>query len=572
MPAPDVTLISPYPAGGERHGGFSGVAGYTARLADALADRGAEVTVIAPTEDGAQARERHGNVTVERRFAPGPAALPRAAQAARATGAPVVHLQHETFLYGGPASVPALPGALRLLRRSGLPTVVTMHHVVEPQTVDRAVHPAAPRARTRAASRARDSPGFRRRSAATPRAVVVHEPGLAQAVPGATVIPHGIDVTAPNTRSARERLGLQRRAPAARPVLRLPGALQGPRGRARGRAPGRRRDPPRGGGRDASPPGGRARPVRGRPAGALGRNGGLHRLRPRLIGGRLVRRRRRRARPLPAAVRDKRPARARARRGHAGAAVGAAGGLHRRVHGRGRAGRRSSRSPRAFACWPAMPRRASAWPPPPASSRASAHGRRWPTVISSSTRRCAMPVLLAGAFGQRNPGDEALLAAFVQELCGHPLVATTVRPRADGVRARHRDSVRAGPARRRARDRPRGGRDLRGRNDLQDAAPTQRPAAARAAAQRARRRGRARAPRAPRWRSWASGRRRFRRAARARWHARSSTAPTCSSCGMPNPRGLLAESGAPSPFRVGADAELDAGRAARGAERRAATP
>jgi hypothetical protein len=40
MTAPDVTLISPYPAGGERHGGFSGVAGYTARLADALADRG----------------------------------------------------------------------------------------------------------------------------------------------------------------------------------------------------------------------------------------------------------------------------------------------------------------------------------------------------------------------------------------------------------------------------------------------------------------------------------------------------------------------------------------------------
>ena len=25
-----------------------------------------------------------------------------------------------------------------------------------------------------------------------------------------------------------------------------------------------------------------------------------------------------------------------------------------------------------------------------------------------------MPVLLAGAFGQRNPGDEALLAAFVE--------------------------------------------------------------------------------------------------------------------------------------------------------------
>jgi glycosyltransferase involved in cell wall biosynthesis len=40
------------------------------------------------------------------------------------------------------------------------------------------------------------------------RAIVVHEPGLAQAVPEATVIPHGIDVTNPSTRLARERLQL----------------------------------------------------------------------------------------------------------------------------------------------------------------------------------------------------------------------------------------------------------------------------------------------------------------------------------------------------------------------------
>jgi polysaccharide pyruvyl transferase WcaK-like protein len=39
-----------------------------------------------------------------------------------------------------------------------------------------------------------------------------------------------------------------------------------------------------------------------------------------------------------------------------------------------------------------------------------------------------MPVLLAGAFGQRNPGDEALLAAFVEALGDRPLVATTSDP------------------------------------------------------------------------------------------------------------------------------------------------
>jgi glycosyltransferase involved in cell wall biosynthesis len=208
VPVPDVALISPYPAGGERHGGFSGVAGYTARLAEVLGERGAEVTVIAPAEDGAKARERHGAVTVERCFEPGASALPRAAQAAHRTGAPVVHLQHETFLYGGPSSVPGLPRALRWLRRGGAPTVVTMHHVVEPQSVDRAftrLHRVRAPARVARAGLTRVQSAIRRNAGA----VIVHEPGLARAVPESTVIPHGIDITHPNIRAARERLGLQ---------------------------------------------------------------------------------------------------------------------------------------------------------------------------------------------------------------------------------------------------------------------------------------------------------------------------------------------------------------------------
>ncbi|HEU4977900.1 MAG TPA: polysaccharide pyruvyl transferase family protein [Solirubrobacteraceae bacterium] len=52
-----------------------------------------------------------------------------------------------------------------------------------------------------------------------------------------------------------------------------------------------------------------------------------------------------------------------------------------------------------------------------------------------------MPVLLAGAFGQRNPGDEALLAAFVDALRDTPLVATSSDPlateAAHGVEAVH---------------------------------------------------------------------------------------------------------------------------------------
>jgi glycosyltransferase involved in cell wall biosynthesis len=209
MAAPDLALISPYPVGGERHGGRSGVAGYTARLAAALAERGAEVAVVAPVEDGAPTRERHGSVRVERRFAAGAGALPRAALAALATGAPVTHLQHETFLYGGPSSVAGLPRALRLLRRGrSRGAVVTMHHVVDPRAVDRAftrLHRVRAPAAVARAGIAGVQAAIRRHAAA----VVVHEPGLAEAVPEARVIPHGVDPVDADRAGARRRLGLE---------------------------------------------------------------------------------------------------------------------------------------------------------------------------------------------------------------------------------------------------------------------------------------------------------------------------------------------------------------------------
>lgn len=203
---PDVALISPYPAPGERHGGSSGVASYTAALARSLADEGAEVVVVAPREDGAPALDRDGPVRVERAFSPGPAALPAAALAARRTGAPVVHLQHETFLYGGPASVPGLAAGLGALR--GRRRVVTLHHVVGAGEVDdgfTALH------------RVRVPPMAARAGLAAVResvrrladAVIVHEPAFARAVPGATVVPHGVEPASVEEREgARRRLGL----------------------------------------------------------------------------------------------------------------------------------------------------------------------------------------------------------------------------------------------------------------------------------------------------------------------------------------------------------------------------
>lgn len=209
MSAPDVALVSPYPAAGSPQAGRSGVATYAARLAGALADRGAEVTVLAPDEEGAPLRALDGRVRVVRPYVRGARALLRAAAAARDTGAPVVHLQHETFLYGGPASIPALVPALRRLRRARRGPVVTMHHVVDPAGVDadftRVHRVGAPAAAARLGLGA-----IQRAIGREAERVLVHEPGFATLVPDARVVPHGVQPVAPVDRGeARARLGLR---------------------------------------------------------------------------------------------------------------------------------------------------------------------------------------------------------------------------------------------------------------------------------------------------------------------------------------------------------------------------
>ncbi|MGZ6641359.1 MAG: hypothetical protein ACXVFT_05915 [Solirubrobacteraceae bacterium] len=212
MSRPDVALVTPYPPPGETHGGRSGVAGYSAQLARALTDTGAQVAVIAPREDGELARHSDGAIDVRRPFTRGAAALPRAAAAARATGAPAVHLQHETFLYGGPASVPALGPSLRGLRRGGRGVAVTMHHVVDPSAVD-ADFTRTHRVRAPAAIARAGLGGVQRTISRSADAVLVHEPGFAGLVPGARVVPHGIAVDPAHDEraAARERLGLDDR-------------------------------------------------------------------------------------------------------------------------------------------------------------------------------------------------------------------------------------------------------------------------------------------------------------------------------------------------------------------------
>jgi glycosyltransferase involved in cell wall biosynthesis len=213
---PDVALVAPYPKIGVRHGGMSGVASYTANLAHTLAGAGARVVVIAPAEPGEPLECHDGPVHVRRPFQRGVRAVPAGLSAARRTGAAVVHLQHELFLYGGPAALPGLLPALtpavvdRWARAVGRPrrnlTVVTMHQVVDPATVDRGyarMHRIGVPASVARVGIEAVQDVIRRLA----DVVVVHEPSFAKVVPGAVTIPHGVEVVERSDRRAA-RAGL----------------------------------------------------------------------------------------------------------------------------------------------------------------------------------------------------------------------------------------------------------------------------------------------------------------------------------------------------------------------------
>ncbi len=208
MPGADVAIVSPYPA--VRHAATvsSGVACYTARLADALAGEGMDVSVVAPVMEREPEVTQLGRVRVERRYRPGATALPVAVRAARRTQAPVVHLQHEVFLFGGPSSVPGLVPAMASLRRRGLGPVVTMHQVVDPSVVDEdftRVHRVRLPPRMARAGLA----GVQRSVRSLAAATVVHEHAFGEIVPDAVVVPLGLDRSEPLPgHRAKEALGL----------------------------------------------------------------------------------------------------------------------------------------------------------------------------------------------------------------------------------------------------------------------------------------------------------------------------------------------------------------------------
>jgi glycosyltransferase involved in cell wall biosynthesis len=200
--APDVALVGTYPDSGTLHSGRSGVASYTANLARALADAGARVVVVADWRPGQPHVDDDDRVMVLRCFQRGVGALATARTAALRSGAPLVHVQHEHFLYGGPL---AMPGVMAALARFPSRLVVTMHQVVDPEHVDgeftRRHRVRVPSAMARTALSSVQASVARGADA-----VIVHEPEFAPLVPGSVVIPHGIEVV------RRADRGLARRA------------------------------------------------------------------------------------------------------------------------------------------------------------------------------------------------------------------------------------------------------------------------------------------------------------------------------------------------------------------------
>lgn len=211
MARPDVALITPYPPPGGRHGGTGGVPSYSANLAHALQGQGLDVTVIAPIDEHAPLMHDDDGVEVRRPFQLGARALPRAAQAALATQAPVVHLQHEMFLYGGPRWIAGLPSGLRKLRAAGVGPVVTMHQVVDPTTVDSSftrLH----RVQVPAAVARAGVFGVQETIRRLARRTIVHESSFESTMPGAEVVPHGVELaTPPDRNEARSQLALDSR-------------------------------------------------------------------------------------------------------------------------------------------------------------------------------------------------------------------------------------------------------------------------------------------------------------------------------------------------------------------------
>lgn len=205
-----VAMVAPYPRSVEAHGeeSLGGVASYTRCLVEALA-RTTDVLVVAPRPEGALRTHSTGRIEVREVSARD---VPRAIrELARYASVDAIHLQFEQHLYGGPRENLRIAGALRAARRAKR-VVVTIHQVPDLAEVDRAFlrrngFPPFPRA-ARAWLRAQYAALARGADV-----LLVHEPRLQErlvaqygiAASRIAVVPHGIERVAPTYTQPRAK-------------------------------------------------------------------------------------------------------------------------------------------------------------------------------------------------------------------------------------------------------------------------------------------------------------------------------------------------------------------------------
>ena len=258
------------------------------------------MTVVAPHEDGEPTTSLDGPVRVERRFERGRAARSRRParraphrRAGRAPAARDVPLRRPV-VDPRPRHRPGRDAARR--RRRGRDDAPRRRRLDGRRRASPRCTASPPRPRSRAPAWTSCAGSISRLA----DRVIVHEPAFTAAVPGATVVPHGIETT-PTPRA-------RRRARAPRPRPRSPSCASASSRRTRASSP---RSPPRGvAGPDVELVVAGGEHPRLREAGdtylaelrAAHPHARVHRPRARRAGRRLVRRRRPRALPLPQPV------------------------------------------------------------------------------------------------------------------------------------------------------------------------------------------------------------------------------------------------------------------------------
>lgn len=211
-----VAMVTPFPPSDSKHIQTTGVASYSKNLIDSLSTY-CDVVVVSENIQGA-AEEHIGNISVIPTWDKGKDYPFTIYKTVRKENVDVIHIQHETFIFGSMFSALEFPLLLLMLRRLGRPIVVTMHGVLPLSRIDR---------QFLADNRIKGRPWFLRIGTlintkmivALSDKVIVHEEVLKQSLieeygcqeRKIAVIGHGIETVknVPDQGEAKKRIGLE---------------------------------------------------------------------------------------------------------------------------------------------------------------------------------------------------------------------------------------------------------------------------------------------------------------------------------------------------------------------------